>query len=100
VGADVKRLVLTMLLLPLTFPCASESSMGTRSATAQISFRVNVPPVFKILQTTAVAGGYEYRVWANMKSIVLNGKEYRFARVGETTLFVSSSEDAVIVHGL
>lgn len=96
----MKRLVLTTLLLALTFPCASESSNGARSATAQIGFTVNVPPVFKVLQATPVAGGHEYRVWANMRSIVLNGKEYRFARVGETTLFVPSSKEAFIVHGL
>lgn len=35
-----------------------------------------------------------------MKAIAINGKEYRFARVGETTLFVPSSKDAFIVHGL
>jgi hypothetical protein len=99
-GADVKRLVLTVLLLPLALPCASESGTGTRNATAHISFKVHVPPVFKVLQTTPTAGGYEYRVWANMKSIAIDGKEHRFTRVGETTLFVPSSKDAFIVHGL
>ncbi|NDZ17116.1 hypothetical protein C7T35_28030 [Variovorax sp. WS11] len=89
-----------MLLLPLAFPCASESSEGTRSATARIGFTVVVPPVFKVLQTTPVAGGHEYRVWANVKSIVLNGQEHRFARVGEATLFVPTAKDAFIVHGL
>lgn len=66
----------------------------------RLTFGVNVPPVLQILQTTPVAGSYEYRVWANIKSVVLNGKEYRFARVGETTFFVPSSKDALVVHGL
>ncbi|MDR6856221.1 hypothetical protein [Variovorax guangxiensis] len=77
----MKTLLLAMLLLPWALPCASESSVGTRSATARIGFTVVVAPVFKVLQTTPVAGGHEYRVWANVKSNVLNGKEHRFARV-------------------
>ena len=96
----MKSSVLAMLLLPLAFPCASESSVGTRGATARIGFTVDVPPVFKVLQTTPVAGGHEYRVWANVKSIVLNGKEHRFARVGEATLFVPTANDVFVVHGL
>lgn len=89
-----------MLLLSFTLPCAAESGAGSSRATAHVGFTVHVPPVFRILQTTAVAGGYEHRVWANVKTIAINGKEFRFARVGETTLFVPSSKDAFIVHGL
>lgn len=89
-----------MLLLSFALPCAAESVAGSSRATAHISFNVHVPPVFNVLQATPVAGGYEYRVWANMKSIAINGKEYRFTRVGETTLFVSSSKDTFVVHGL
>ncbi|CAN7761910.1 hypothetical protein LJR084_007214 [Variovorax sp. LjRoot84] len=96
----MKRLVLTVLLLPLALPCAAASGAGSSRATGHISFKVHVPPVFKVLQTTPTAGGYEYRVWANMKSIVIDGKEHRLTRVGETTLFVPSSKDAIIVHGL
>lgn len=96
----MKRLVFTVLLLSFALPCAAESVAGSSRATAHISFNVHVPPVFKVLQATPVAGGYEYRVWANMKSIAINGKEYRFTRVGETTLFVSSSKDTFVVHGL
>ena len=89
-----------MLLLSLAWPCAAESDAGSSRATAHISFKVHVPPVFKVLQTTPIAGGHEYRVWANMKTIAINGKEHRITRVGETTLFVPSSKDAFIVHGL
>lgn len=70
------------------------------AAQQRIGFKVNVPPVFRILQSTPVAGGHEYRVWANMKTIAINGKEYRLNRSGETTLFVPSSKDVLIVHGL
>lgn len=97
----MKTLLLAMVLLPWAFPCASESSVRTRSATARIGFTVDVPPVFKVLQTTPVAGGHEYRVWANVRSVVLNGKEHRFARVGEATLFVpTAANDVFVVHGL
>jgi len=89
-----------MLLLSLALPCAAESGAGSSRATAHISLKVQVPPVFKVLHTTPIAGGHEYRVWVNMKTIAINGKEYRFTRVGETTLFVPSSKDAFIVHGL
>ncbi|MBT2305324.1 hypothetical protein J7E70_33520 [Variovorax paradoxus] len=96
----MKRLVLTVLLLPLALPCTAASDGASNRATAHISFKVHVPPVSRILQTTLIAGGYEHRVWANTKPIVINGKEYRFTRVGETTLFVPSSKDAFIVQGL
>ncbi|SEB24405.1 hypothetical protein SAMN05444680_12054 [Variovorax sp. YR216] len=89
-----------MVLLALAEPCASESSIGTRSAAAHIAFRVNVPPVLKVLGVTPTVGGLEYRVWTNMKSIVIDGKEYRFTRVGEATLLVPSSDATFIVHGL
>ncbi|MEP6723038.1 MAG: hypothetical protein ABJA77_16460 [Variovorax sp.] len=99
-GANVKSLVSTMLLLSMTLPCAAESSVGVGGAGARISFSINVPPVFKVLQTTPKAGGHEYLVWVNMKTISINGKDHRFTRVGETTLFLPSSTDAFIVHGL
>jgi hypothetical protein len=89
-----------MFLLSFAFPCAAESGAESSRATAHISFKVHVPPVFKVLQTTPLAGGHDYRVWVNMKTIAINGKEYRFTRVGETTLFVPSSKDTFIVHGL
>jgi hypothetical protein len=94
----MKRLFFTMLLLPLL--CAAESRVGAGRATGHLSFTLNVPPVIRILQATPIAGGDEYRVWTNMKSIVINGKEYRFSRVGEAALFVPASKDTFIVHGL
>lgn len=87
-----------MLLLPLL--CAAESSVGAGRATSHLTFQVNVPPAFTVLQAAPIAGGYEYRVWTNMKSIVINGKEYRFSRVGETSLFVPTSNETFVVHGL
>lgn len=59
----MRWLVATMFLLSLALPCAAESGAGTTSATAHIGFTVHVPPVFKVLQTTHLAGGHEYRVW-------------------------------------
>ena len=94
----MKGLFLLVFLLPLL--CAAESSKGASRAIGHIAFGVQVPPVFKILQVTPVAGGNEYRAWTNMKFIVINGKEYRLSRVGETTLFVPASKDTFIVHGL
>ena len=47
-----------------------------------------VPPVFNVLEVTPVKDGYEYRVWTNTKSVVIRGREYRFSKVGETTLKV------------
>ena len=88
-----------LLLAPLL--CAGESKLGSTSATAHLSFRVVIPPVFRVLQVTPVKDGYEYRVWTNTPSILLNGREYRFTRVGETTLTVPAAPAGVfIVHGL
>jgi hypothetical protein len=96
--ADVKRLLFTILLLPLL--CAAEPGVGIIRAAGHVRFKVNVPPVVRVLQTTPFEGGDDYRVWTNMKSLVINGKEYRFSRVRETTLFVAASKDTFIVHGL
>ena len=46
-------------------------------------------------------GRYEYRVWTNKPSVMLNGREYRFNRVGETTLKVPAPpQDLFLIHGL
>ncbi|MFM9926829.1 hypothetical protein VLK31_27850 [Variovorax sp. H27-G14] len=74
---------------------------GAGSASAQLHLSVVVPPVFRVLQVTPAAGGYDYRVWTNMKSIVIGGREYRFDRIGENTVRVPTGPgDTWIVHGL
>jgi len=68
-GADVKTLVIALLCLAgLAGWCSAESASGGASgsgssaASAHLDFRIVVPPVFKVLQATPVAGGTEYRV--------------------------------------
>ncbi|WP_143684609.1 hypothetical protein [Variovorax sp. KK3] len=90
-----------LLLLPLPPACLAETRLGTNNATARLNFTVIVPPVFRVLQVTPSAGGYEYRVWTNQRSVVLNGREFRFDRVGEATLQVPAAPSALyVVHGL
>lgn len=94
-----------LLLVPL--PCLAESGNGngsgseSASASARLRITVVVPPVFRVLQVTPTAEGYDYRVWTNMKSIVIGGFAYRIDRVGESTLSVRTPpRDAWIVYGL
>lgn len=76
----------TGLLLPLQG--AAQSSPPGRTAHGAFTVSVTVEPQFRVLASRAVQGGYEYRVWTNMKSIQLRGQDYRFARVGEATVVV------------
>lgn len=95
----MKSALSALLLLPLA--CAAETAVGANSATGRLSFRVVVPPVFRVLQVTPVTDGYEYRIWTNKPSVMLNGREYRFNRVGETTLKVPAPPQGLfLVHGL
>lgn len=88
-----------LLLAPML--CAAESGLGSSAATARVRIAVVVLPVFRVLQVTPTAEGYDYRVWTNMKSVVLGGHEYRFARVGENTVRVPTAPgDTWVVHGL
>ena len=75
------------LLLPLT---GAAQAPGVHHGTASSSFSVmlTIRPAFRILETRQVPGGYEYRIWTNLKNAKLNGREYRFERIGETTLVV------------
>lgn len=77
----------TTLLLPIS-TAAQAPSAGSKSATSSFSITLVVRPAFRILETRPIAGGHEYRVWTNMKSVQLNGQEYRFGRVGEATIVV------------
>jgi hypothetical protein len=101
-GRAARGILLAVMLVPLA--CAAESTVaapGASSASAHLSFRIVVPPVFRVLQITPVKEGLQYRVWTNMSSILLNGIEYRFNRVGESTLTIPAPPDGVfIVHGL
>ncbi|MDH6590519.1 hypothetical protein M2165_000408 [Variovorax sp. TBS-050B] len=79
----------------------AESTIGATRASSQLSIRVVVPPVLQVLQITPVKDGYEYRIWTNTKSASINGREYRFDRVGEHTLQVpGAAQGVVLVHGL
>lgn len=92
-------LLAPLVLVPL--PCLAESGSGSESASARLRITVVVPPVFRVLQITPTAEGYDYRVWTNMKSIVIGGRAYRIDRVGESTLSVRAApRDAWIVYGL
>lgn len=74
------------LLLPLQG--LAQSAPKGRSATSSISITLTIRPQFRILESRPVRGGHEYRVWTNMRSVQLNGQEYRFEKVGEAMLMV------------
>ncbi len=91
--------VAVLLLAPIL--CGAESTAGSGSASARVRIAVTVPPVFRVLQVTPTPEGYDYRVWTNMKTVVIGGQEYRFDSVGETTLKLRIPPDALWwVHGL
>jgi len=79
-----------LLLLPLRLGSA-EPTHGPQSATARFNVTMIVLPTFKVLQVTPVNGGHEYRVWTNMKSVLIKGREYRFDKVGETAFTVAGT---------
>jgi hypothetical protein len=61
-GPNVRNNGFTILLLPFALPCAPESNARTSRAAAHITFKVIEPSIFKVLQTTPVVRGSEYRV--------------------------------------
>lgn len=65
------------------------------TATTQLKISLVVRPVFKVLEVAPVKDGYIYRVWTNVRSIDIGGREYRFAGVGETTLKVDGRESDI-----
>jgi hypothetical protein len=82
-----------LLLLPLPLRLSSaEPQHGMNSSTARFSVSMVVLPTFKVLEVTPVKGGHEYRVWTNMKSVLIKGREYRFDKIGETTLMVAGTD--------
>ncbi|MBU1359277.1 MAG: hypothetical protein KKC79_04510 [Gammaproteobacteria bacterium] len=91
--------LIALVLMPLA--CITGSAQSAQSASSHLSFTVVVPPVFRVLQVVPQKEGLEYRVWTNMRSIVINGHEHAFSRVGEATLRVPrSSRGLFVVHGL
>ena len=98
-GVCLKGALCALLLLPPL--CAAETMLGGGRATGQLGFRVDVPAVMRVLQVTPLADGHEYRIWTNTRSAFFNGREYRFAKVGEHTLRLPSPpQGMVLVHGL
>jgi hypothetical protein len=95
----MKSALSALLLLPPV--CVAEATLGVDSATGQLSFKVVVPPVLRVLQVTPLKDGHEYRIWTNTRSAYINGREYRFTKVGEQTLKVPASPQGMfLVHGL
>lgn len=84
--------------------CVAQPTSTASIASATLRLTVVIPPVFRVLQVAPVAGGHEYRVWTNTKSVVINGRKYHFDKVGEATLTVrtpmNGSNELFIVHGL
>ena len=95
----MKGALSALLVLPPV--CTAETMLGSGRATGQLSFKVVVPPVMRVVQVTPLKDGYEYRIWTNTGSASFNGREYRFPKVGEYTLKVPSSPRGVyLIHGL
>ena len=93
------------LLVPLAG--AAQPVVGVKNikaASTEFSVTLTVRPAFRILNVAPVQGGHEYRVWTNMKSIHLNGREYRFQRAGENTFvlpsLVAGSGPEPLLYGL
>jgi len=82
-----------LLLLPLPLQLSSaEPTHGAGSATGRFTLSINVLPTFKVLEVTPVKGGHAYRVWTNMASVVIKGREYRFDKVGEASFMVPGAD--------
>lgn len=82
-----------LLLLPLPLQLSSAEPMrATSSATGRFNLTINVLPTFKVLDVAPVKGGHEYRVWTNMASVTIKGREYRFDKVGESTFMVPGTD--------
>lgn len=87
------RVALGMLLAMLLWPPPTDAAGPMPMSSSQHRFQVMmvVLPTFKVLQVTPTKGGHEYRVWTNMKSVLIRGREYRFDRIGEATFTVAGT---------
>ncbi|WP_237726136.1 hypothetical protein [Variovorax sp. CF313] len=83
-------LLLLLLLQPRV--SSAEPMHGMNSATGRFSLTMVVLPTFKVLEVTPARGGYECRVWTNMASVLIKGREYRFDKIGETRFTVAGSD--------
>lgn len=92
-----KRALFALFLMPPL--CMAENAMGSNGAAAQhqnqLSIRLVVRPVLRVLDVTPVKDGQQYRIWTNMKSATFQGREYRFDRIGEHTLTVPGNAQPV-----
>lgn len=84
-------MLLLLLLLPLRLSSA-EPQRDMNSATGRFNLTMVVLPTFKVLEVRPVKGGHEYRVWTNMTSVLIKGREYRFDKIGETTFTVAGTD--------
>ncbi|WP_235505809.1 hypothetical protein [Variovorax sp. Root411] len=84
-----------MLLLALSLQPgvgSAEPMRGMNGASGRFSLTMVVLPTFKVLEVTPAKGGYEYRVWTNMTSVLIKGREYRFDKIGETRFTVAGND--------
>ncbi|RTD83856.1 hypothetical protein EJO68_33575 [Variovorax atrisoli] len=80
---------LLLLLLPLQLELSSaEPVRDAQGATGRFDISISVLPTFEVREIRPVQGGHEYRVWTNMASVTIKGREYRFDKVGEATIMV------------
>lgn len=93
-------LLCALLMAPVL--CGAEAPLGAQTASARLAFSVVIPPVFRVLEVTRNAdGGVGYRIWTNVASVSIDGHEYRFGKVGESTLTLPSAPGGrFIVYGL
>jgi len=90
-GAAGVLLLLLSALPPQ--PSSAEPVTDTRSqrATGRFDISITVLPTFEVREIKPVKGGHEYRVWTNMASVTIKGREYRFDKIGEATIMVPGS---------
>ncbi|WP_395317537.1 hypothetical protein [Variovorax sp. UC74_104] len=82
-----------LLLLPLPLQLSSaEPVRDIQRATGRFNISITVLPTFEVREIRSVKGGHEYRVWTNMASVTIKGREYRFDKVGEATFVVPGTD--------
>jgi len=82
-----------LLLLPLPLQLSSaEPVRDAQRATGRFNISITVLPTFEVREIRPVKGGHEYRVWTNMASVTIKGREYRFDKVGEATFVVPGTD--------
>jgi len=90
--------LLFIVFASMTSLCAAEAQYGTKSATARIQLSITVLPTFKVLSVEQVGNQYVYRVYSNMRTVTINGVEYRLNTVGEQELTLPVPPNEVIVY--